>query len=118
MRILHLPSAVGGNAWNLSQAERALGIDSKVLNIGDNSFGFKCDIKADWMKNKYTYPLNAFKFYKNELKNYDLLHFNFGRTLFDYKNNLINMIDLPFLKRSGVKTVITYQGSDARLAKY
>ena len=118
MRVLHLPSAIGGNAWNLSQGERFNGIESKVLNIGDNSFGFKCDEKKDWQKNKFTYPIKALKFYKKELKNYDILHFNFGKTIFDYKNRLINMIDLPFIKKSGVKIVVTYQGSDARLASY
>lgn len=118
MRVLHLPTAVGGNAWNLSQGERALGVESKVLNIGENCFGFKYDIKKDWQKNKFTYPIKAIRFYKKELKNYDILHFNFGRTLFNYQNSLINMLDLPFIKRSGVKIVVTYQGSDARLAGF
>ena len=31
MRVLHLPTSVGGNAWGLSQAEKTLGIYSQVL---------------------------------------------------------------------------------------
>lgn len=118
MRVLHLPSSVGGNAWNLSLAERALGIESHVLALGENYLGFKADIVVEWQRNKYTYPLKALSFYRKHINNYDILHFNFGRTLFDYRCGLINMLDLPWLKRNGKRIVFTYQGSDARLAGY
>lgn len=118
MKVIHLPTAVGGNAWNLSSAEKKHGIDSTVLNIGNSKFGFGCDIKKDWDKNKFTYPIKAYLFYKKAIHNYDIFHFNFGRTIFDYKFSMINMIDLIYLKRKNKKIVVTYQGSDSRLAKY
>ena len=118
MRVLHLPSSTGGNAWNLSMAERSLGITSRVLVLGQTYFGFKADICVDWTKNKYTYPIRAWKFYNNEMDNYDIFHFNFGRTLFDYRWHTIDMLDLPWLKRKNKRIVVTYQGTDARLAQF
>ncbi len=118
MRVLHLPSSVGGNAWNLSLAERALGIESRVFVLGENYFGFKADIVKDWRRNRYTFPFKAFEFYRKEMNNYDIFHFNFGRALFDYRWEFIDMLELPWLKRKGKRIVFTYQGTDARLASY
>ena len=36
MKILHLPTSVGGNSWGLAQGEKALGLDSKVLIDSNN----------------------------------------------------------------------------------
>lgn len=118
MRVLHLPSSTGGNAWNLSQAERKLGIESRVLVNDQNYFGFNADLRADWNKNKYTYPLKALRFYQKEIDNYDIFHFNFGRTLFNYQHTQLDMLDLNLLKRKKKAIVFTYQGTDARLAGY
>ena len=118
MRVLHLPSSTGGNAWNLSQAERKLGIESRVLVVDRNYIGFDSDLFVDWNKNKYKYLLHAFRFYQKELEHYDIFHFNFGRTLFNYRYPFLDMLDLRWLKRKKKGIVFTYQGTDARLAGY
>jgi glycosyltransferase involved in cell wall biosynthesis len=89
-----------------------------VLVLGENYLGFKADMVVDWQRNRYTYPLKAMEFYRKEISHYDVFHFNFGRTLFDYRSGLIDMLELPWLKRKGKRIVFTYQGSDARLAGY
>ena len=44
MKILHLPTSVGGNSWGLAQGEKALGLDSKVLIDSNNWVNYKSDI--------------------------------------------------------------------------
>ena len=44
MKILHLPTSVGGNSWGLAQGEKALGLESEVLIDANNWLNYKSDI--------------------------------------------------------------------------
>lgn len=114
MKILHLPTSVGGNAWGLSQAERALGLDSKTLYAeqgwlrypGDfclvNGNVSKRKILTARLKAAFTIP-----------QRFDVLHFNFGSTLIDFPNHSADLLDLPLYWRQ--KLFVTYNGCDARM---
>lgn len=114
MRVLHLPTSVGGNAWNLAQAEKSHGIESKVLVTSSNIYSNTYDI---------LYPhTNIFQrigkgvlFFLFQSTKYDVFHYNFGSTLMPYP---FMKLELSYLKLKKKKIFVTFQGSDARLAKY
>lgn len=111
MRVIHLPSSVGGNSWGLSRGERALGIDSDVLYKRHNWIDYPCDILAPDSKFFFYKYIKWMFFYAGLLKKYDVFHFNFGGTFFDWYGVLDNL-ELPFLKDK--KICVTYNGCDAR----
>jgi hypothetical protein len=114
MRVLHLPTLVGGMAWGLAQGEKRLGLDSKVLTTSSTRFGYPHDISLHW-ENKSAVrvlldSLWVFLKYRNQ---FDVFHFNFGSTLIDFKRYGIHHWDLPFYP-SSKKIIFTYNGCDAR----
>lgn len=139
LRILHAPTTVGGNSHNLSLNLNILGMDSKSLTLKQNYIQYPIDFTI-WSNNdgfilKELKRLKAIYF---ELRNFDLIHFNFGTTLAtpnsypqksDIKKglkfflikamgafylNIIQVIELNLLKLFKKTIFITYQGDDAR----
>lgn len=140
IRVLHLPTSVGGNPQGLSWHLNQVGIDSETWTVRQNYFGYRADkvIFRDtdrmvWCELKRIWALRyVFKS--------DVVFFNFGRTLFtpipkDYqaKQGLLVRILLPlyryylwfmqnvelFLLRAQKKVLLVqYQGDDARLGDY
>ena len=112
MKVLHLPSSVGGHPINLSKAEKQIGINSSVLYKKSNWLNYDSDINLN-LQNKNIlskfYKLSS-TFYKirNE---YDIFHFNFGSSLIDKKSKFLNLLDLPFYNG---KKFMTFNGCDAR----
>ena len=112
MKILHLPSTVGGHNWGLAQGEKALGLDSTVLVDSTNWLGYKSDICLNLQDKSraqriYT-KIDTFFKVKNS---YDIYHFNFGSSLVDFSNYNLHLLDIPFYKG---KKIFTYNGCDAR----
>ncbi|WP_292590595.1 hypothetical protein [Mesotoga sp. UBA5557] len=118
MRVLHLPTVIGGNAWALSRAERYNGVKSDVLVTGTSIFSDKYDILLSRPKSKVLYALKIARFYMEATKKYDVFHFNFGTSLVTSRLALLNMIDLEYLRHKKKAIFVTYQGSDARLPSY
>ncbi len=114
MKVLHLPTSVGGNSWGLSQAEKKLGLDSEVLIIKQNWLQYKCDHNLN-LQNKFFLEqvTTLFMWFKKAKKEYDVLHFNYGSSLFDYQRLGLILLDLPFYSKEQ-KIIFTYNGSDAR----
>ncbi len=114
MKILHLPSSVGGNAYSLAIAERKLGLDSKVLTFNCSRFAYDADIKIDLSDRhllaQLFYRAKAFLKYR---KGYDVYHFNFGSTILHAPQLGLNLADLPFYD-ANAKKIFCYQGCDAR----
>lgn len=120
MRVLHAPTDVGGNPWGLSRAERKLGIESDMMVFKSQWFGYPSDINLHF---ESVPPLikgfKRWKFLKSAIKEYDVLNFNFGRSILDYPfSGILNYLDLPALKKAGKKIVMTFQGCDARIKGY
>jgi glycosyltransferase involved in cell wall biosynthesis len=116
MRILHLPTLVGGMPWGLAQGERKIGLDSEVLALYDsllqypaNRVIFKNNQKS--LARKILAIPNLIKEVYRIRKNYDVFHFNFGSSLIDLRGLGLHLIDLPFYEG---KIVVTYNGCDAR----
>ena len=114
MKVLHLPTSVGGNSWGLAQGERRLGLDSKVLITRNTWFDYPNDLSLRWEEKKpwLRFPDSIRSFLKLRNK-FDVFHFNFGSTLVDFRNYGIHLWDLPFYPKNR-KIIFTYNGCDAR----
>lgn len=112
MKVLHLPSSVGGHPINLSKAEKLIGINSNVLYKKSNWLNYESDINLNLQNenilSKFYKLSSTFLSVRNK---YDIFHFNFGSSLIDKKSNFFNLIDLPFYNG---KKFMTFNGCDAR----
>lgn len=139
MKILHCPTTVGGNPQSLAKAERALGEDSKSMTLLQTVMNYNADYVV-FSQSRFS-PLNFFRRIKAicfALKNHDVLHYNFGRSLAPLRvfhrrsrvpyfviwlyNNLyarwFEYLDAAIAKKMGKVVAVTYQGSDARQGGY
>lgn len=115
-RILHAPNDVGGHAFGLSRAERELGLRSDVAVLDAGPYGYGADIRFD-LKGKAGWrqvPART-RLLARALRSYDIIHFNFGESLFPLRTvrgHILN--ELPLLKRAGKTILVTYQGCEVR----
>jgi len=116
MRVLHLPTPIGGMPWGLAQGERKIGLDSEVLVLYDSLLQYPAD-RVIFKKNQQSLARkilvipNLIREVYRIRKNYDVFHFNFGSSLIDLRGLGFHLIDLPFYEG---KIVVTYNGCDAR----
>jgi glycosyltransferase involved in cell wall biosynthesis len=131
IRVLHCPELVGGNAQQLARAERALGLESVAVAFDQTVFAYDTDevlfAPSDRLLRR---ELERVRLLRRALRDFDVVHFNFGRTMtpvppderpptwrgraFAAYARLVELRDLPLLKRAGKAVVVTYQGDDAR----
>lgn len=116
MKVIHLPTAVGGNAWALAQGEKTLGLDSSVYVAVNSWINYPADYTL--FTSMHESKLWQFKYGAKCLaeafrlsKKFDVYHFNFGSSLLNHFGLGINNLDLPLYKG---KIVVTYNGCDAR----
>ena len=115
MKVLHLPTDVGGNSWGLSRGERALGLQSDVLVEAPSKFGYPADIQLNLEKypGELKYLKKLWTFFKIRNK-YDIYHFNYGSSLLHrHFHPLFYQWELPFYPKRA-KLFVTYNGCDAR----
>jgi len=115
MKVLHLPTYVGGHSWGLAQGEKSLELDSRVLFGSNGWLQYPCDI--DLGLERISSPIVKFvKLARTflEIRNqYDVFHFNFGSSLIHFPSNHLNQLELPFYP-SKAKLFATYNGCDIR----
>lgn len=111
LRVLHAPGAGAGNPGCLAKAERAVGLQSWCLTTDANPFAYQVDEYVPGPEfGRVSFELQRFRLLTRALRNFDVIHFNYGRTFFP--NAL--QLDLPLLKAAGKRIFMTYQGDDAR----
>jgi hypothetical protein len=114
MRILHLPTSVGGNSWHLSRGERELGCISDVLVAYEDLLKYPADISLRMQHisavEKFIRRSACFLTVRNK---YDVFHFNFGTSLIHNQKFRLNLLDLPFYPKSA-RLFVTYNGCDIR----
>jgi glycosyltransferase involved in cell wall biosynthesis len=141
IRVLHCPAIVAGNAQHLARAERELGIESWAVAFVKSPFGYETDeVLWDAKDNAIMREIKRWRLLSRALKGFDIVHFNFGRSIMPYwvptsgirrvkplsirrwlhwrayqgYAGLFELRDLPLLKFAGKGIVVTYQGDDAR----
>ncbi|PHR58524.1 MAG: hypothetical protein COA44_03540 [Arcobacter sp.] len=113
MKILHLPTSVGGNAWGMSQAEKELGLISEVLIVEQNWLKYNCDYNLNLQGISFLQRVKVLYKWFKRANNYDVLHFNYGSSLLDFQKLGLVLLELPFYSKKQ-KIIFTYNGSDAR----
>ena len=114
LKILHLPTEVGGNSWALAQGEKRIGLDSTVLVRKSSWLDYPCDIDLKWEDKSYVgMLLSGARTFFNIRKKYDVFHFNFGSSLIDLGKYGLPLMDIPFYP-DDKKIVFTFNGCDAR----
>jgi glycosyltransferase involved in cell wall biosynthesis len=113
-RILHAPTAVGGHPEGLSAAERELGFHSDVALLGDDPFGYGADISVDLDVSRPRQIARRLAFLRRAVRDYDVFHFNFGRSIAGFNLGKRVVSELPLLKLLGKKILVTFQGCDVR----
>lgn len=82
LRVLHIPTAVGGNPQGLSEQLNKLGIHSEVWSLAENSFGYRSDLVVwDSSDGLFKRELKRLRAIWAAAREFDIIHFNFGTTL-------------------------------------
>ncbi len=130
LRVLHCPSNVGNNPQGLARAERAAGLDSTCVVFDRTSFDYEVD-ELLATGNPVLFERRRWSTLRRAVREFDVVHFNFGRTLFPaplpiaWRDDplhapgraylrLLARRDLPLLQRAGKTIAVTFQGDDAR----
>ena len=115
LRVLHAPGLAGGNPACLARAERELGLASWCLTTEPNPYRYPVDEQLPGPSHgRLAYELQRWRLLARALGDFDVVHFNFGRTFFPNAWQA----DLPVLRALGKKIFMTYQGDDARQGDY
>lgn len=139
-KVLHLPTTVGGNPQGLSKHLIELGVVSKSLSIYQNYFGYPADkIIANKSDNPFWIELKKICVL-NYVFQYDVIFFNYGKTLFypliisnngkkkylklifgsvyNLYNIVMQKVEIFLLKILNRKLFVQFQGDDARQGDY
>ncbi|MBD0329630.1 MAG: glycosyltransferase [Thermoleophilia bacterium] len=132
LRVLHTPTNVGNHPQGLARAEREIGLDSRCVEIERGWFDYEVDeALAGPGTGAFTLEARRWRLLRRALREYDVVHFNFGRSLMPpaapslagagvvhvpgrLYARLLWMRDLPLLRRAGKAIAVTFQGDDAR----
>lgn len=146
MRVLHLPTAVGGGPPGLSRELTALGFESKVWTIDQNYLDYPVDrVLTDKQEPLIAQAVKAFLAGTYIFGKWDIVHYNYGSTLFSNGGKLLSMrpetevrgrmasvvtsvlagvasvmqrIELGVLRARRIPVFVHYQGDDARQGDY
>lgn len=111
LRVFLGPHHVAGLLWEYRQGLRALGVDAKVVVLGEHRFDYPADIEFKFTGNRYVRVLKQILQLPKLIHDFDVFHFVFGNSLLPYN------LDVPILKLFGKKIVMTFVGSDIRPRK-
>jgi glycosyltransferase involved in cell wall biosynthesis len=141
IRVLHAPENVGGNPQGLSRALNKLGVASRVLVLSQTVFHYKADVVVWNLDDRLPVReikriLAMFRF----LPEADVVHYNFGTTMaappffgpwkgrrglktllrygFCLYGNILNFLELTYLRFTKKPIFVTYQGDDARQGEF
>jgi glycosyltransferase involved in cell wall biosynthesis len=124
---------VGGHPAGIAAAERELGLESRTIAFRPSPFGYPIDeIVWDDDDGRIVSELKRWRLLPRVLRDFDVVHFNFGSTLAPQRlvpdapgakprNSAerlyaaaVEQLDLWVLARAGKAIFVTFQGSDAR----
>lgn len=136
LRVLHCPGDVGGNAGTLARFEREGGVASWSIALTAAGLGMPIDeVATKPGSGRAGLEFARWKLLYQAVRKYDVIHFNFGRTLMPLDHHLEDKLlrlslprafctrayahlvwfrDIKFFKSLGKVIFVTYQGDDAR----
>lgn len=137
VRVLHFPSATGGHPQMVARAERAVGLHSWAITAQQNYLNYPTDeVLLGAEESRLKLELKRWPLLARIWRDYDIVHFNSGQTLMPQRVlrteryaarwlalyqayvRLVELRDLPLLKRLGKGIAVTFQGDDARQGEF
>lgn len=146
MRVLHLPTAVGGGPSGLSQQLKLLGIESQVWTIDHDYLNYPVDrVLTDGREPIVVQMFKGLRAGVYVFGRWDVVHFNYGSTLFSNGGKLLSRrptgvgqrgvaklmtatlgavasvlqrVELWILRARRIPVFVHYQGDDARQGDY
>lgn len=144
MRVLHLPTAVGGGPSGLSEQLKKLGHESVVWTIDQNYLNYPVDrVLTDERDPIVVQAFTALRAGTYVFGRWDIVHFNYGSTLFSNGGKLLAMrqrrggalagavtavlsaaasvlqwLELAILRARRIPMFVHYQGDDVRQGDY
>lgn len=114
-RVLYAPRNISGQASEYAAAVLPYGFDGEVWSYGDPAFGFGADRVID-RERLLTEPRLRWEVLDAAVRNFDVFHFQYGRSLLDPEGVTVpDLWDLPLLKALGKHVFMHFRGSDVRL---
>ena len=141
MKVLHVPANVGGHPQGLARAERALGIDSRVVVLQEPTFGIEAD-EVLWPAGTgaLTRLRRQIGLICRAVRDADIVHYNNGKTIaalplpadrsalpaakrallaaYGAYATLLQRYELAQMRQARRLYFVTYQGTDARQPDY
>lgn len=137
IRVLHCPGMVGGNPQSLARAERELGLLSWSVAFWQNYLLYESDeILRSYRQSPIVGEIRRWSVLWRALTHFDIVHFNSGLSItpdwipptdaflnkhhslainaYNSYARILELRELPLLKKLGKGIVVTYQGDDAR----
>ncbi len=118
INVLHLRSSIGANAYNLAVGERKNGVSSTVMIDDPTMYSSQADIILKYNKNKYLSMIQKILFCIKNSNRFDVIHYSWGSMLIQARKYKLFGLDLRYFKKKGKIIAVTFQGSDARQARY
>ena len=124
---------VGGVPQALARAQREMGLESVSMAFSQTRFGYEADlILAPTSISRLELERRRWAFLARALRDFDVFHFNAGSSLaphsdprrsptarqraYDWYASVLELRDLPLMRRLGKAIFVTFQGSDVRQA--
>ena len=124
---------VGGVPQALARAQREIGLESVSMAFTQTRFGYEADrILAPTSIGRLELERRRWAFLARALRDFDVFHFNAGSSLaphseprsnptarqrvYDWYASVLELRDLPLMRRLGKAIFVTFQGSDVRQA--
>ena len=126
LRVLHVPTAVGGHPGGLARAERELGLDSVAVSLFRPDFGHPADRVLGRPGDGAARRALQRGRLLLRMCSVDVVHYNFGEPLLPIPHGTAGLLaaverrlalrDVTLLRTLGKRIVVTFQGDDARQA--
>ena len=139
MRVIHLPTSVGGNPQGISKHLKMLGMKSETWTLTQNYLNYPCDKILSKNPNKFI--IEFFKFFAlRYIFKFNIIFFNFGSglyrpypflffkknqfvkkllfSIYSLYSNILAKLEVGMLILLKKPIFIQYQGDDARQGDY
>jgi glycosyltransferase involved in cell wall biosynthesis len=115
LRVLYAPRDIAGQPSEWAAALRREGVDAQVWSYGEPAFGLRSD--RVWYQDRLLAdPLYRWQALDEAVRGFDVLHFQYGRSLIDAREPVLpELWDLPLLRSLGKRVYMHWHGSDVRL---
>ncbi|MGW0661393.1 hypothetical protein [Streptodolium elevatio] len=115
LRVLYAPRDIAGQPSTWARGMRALGVHAEVWSFGEPAFGIVPDRVWD-ADRLLAEPEYRWQVLDHAVRNFDVFHFQYGRSLLNAHEPLLPALwDLPLLRSLGKKVFMHWHGSDVRL---